>query len=106
MHSVGYFSAGYSGFEICLRGHFGYLTHNLTQNRKNPCGISGRKRAGKDMLLDAIASKSTRNVCIPSLRAATDQKAGGSNPSRRAKTPEKSGDFSGVLLAFCTFCLL
>ena len=34
----------------------------------------------------------------------TDQKAGGSNPSRRAKTPVESVDFTGVLFYFCTFC--
>ena len=56
------------------------------------------------MLSDAIGSESTRNACISPLRAATDQKAGGSNPSRRAKTPVKSLDFIGVLFGFCTFC--
>ena len=55
------------------------------------------------MLPDAIGLESTENACFPSLRAATDQKAGGSNPSRRAKTPVKSVDFTGVLFGFCTF---
>ena len=55
------------------------------------------------MLLDTISLKSTRNACFSLLRAATDQKAGGSNPSRRAKTPVKSFDFTGVLFGFLHF---
>ena len=55
------------------------------------------------MLPDSIGLESTENACILSLRAATDQKAGGSNPSRRAKTPVKSVDFTGVLFDFRTF---
>ena len=61
------------------------MTHNLTQNGKNPGGISGRKRAGKDMPLDKIGPESIGNLYPLPLRAATDQKAGGSNPSRRAR---------------------
>ena len=55
------------------------------------------------MLPDTIGLESTRNAYFLPLRAATDQKAGGSNPSRRAKTPVKSTDFTGVLFGFCTF---
>ena len=80
------------------------MTHNLTQNRKNSRGADGRKRAGEDMLPDAIGSESTRNACIQPLRAATDQKAGGSNPSRRAKANPRilreCGDFSFLLCCF------
>lgn len=38
------------------------LTHNLTQNGKNPDGVSGEKTVGKDILLDAIRAESTRNL--------------------------------------------
>ena len=55
------------------------------------------------MFPDTIGPESTENACFPPLRAATDQKAGGSNPSRRAKTPVKSVDFTGVLFGFLNF---
>ena len=62
------------------------------------------------MLSDRTALESAGNVYFPCLRAATDQKAGGSNPSRRAKNPEKSSGFSGFLqlfeaFSFCAFFL-
>ena len=61
------------------------LTHNLTQNRKKSGGANGRNSAEKDILPETFGLESTRNACIQLLRAATDQKAGGSNPSRRAR---------------------
>ena len=76
------------------------LTHNLTQNGKNSGGISGRKRAGKDMPLDKIGPESIGNLYPLPLRAATDQKAGGSNPSRRAR---KTADSAKNRRFFLTF---
>ena len=80
------------------------LTHNLTQNRKNSGGTNGQKSGGKDVLPDTIGLESAINACFPALRAATDQKAGGSNPSRRAKANPRIlreyGDFSLFLGCF------
>ncbi len=79
------------------------MTHNLTQNRKTTVGTDGLESARKHTLLDIIGSESTRNIYFAPLRAATDQKAGDSNPLRRTKIPVKSCDFTGILFDFCTF---
>jgi hypothetical protein len=57
------------------------LPHNLTQNGKNPCGISGWKRTGKDMLLDAIRAESTRNLYSLPLSTAHNPEVAGSSPA-------------------------
>ena len=71
----------------------------LTQNRKKLGGTSGRKRADKDILPNAIRLESTGDACILPLRATIDQKAGGSNSSRRAK-PHRNQLIS---MGFCLF---
>ena len=57
------------------------LTQNLTQNGKNPCGISGEKTVGKDILLDAIRAESTRNLYSLPLRTAHNPEVAGSSPA-------------------------
>ncbi len=61
------------------------MTHNLTQNRKATSGTGGPESARKHMLLDIIGLESARSAYFQPLRAATDQKAGGSNPLRRTR---------------------
>ena len=62
------------------------------------------------MPLDTIGPESTGNLYALSLRAATDQKAGGSNPSRRAignpRIPREYGDFSLFFLFSCVKSLI
>ena len=61
------------------------LTHNLTQNGKNPDGVSGEKTVGKDILLDAIRAESTRNLCSLPLSTAHNPEVVGSSPAAATK---------------------
>ncbi len=91
-------------------GPGGGLTHNLTHYRKR-AESSGCETAPENCRnCGTDGDKSTEKALTDERSEATDQKAGGSNPSWRARKPSKSLDFEGFLFVLhvlrnLRFCL-
>ena len=71
---------------LCLRNRKIVIDPLLTQNPKKQAGLDGNNGNPAERTVVKSTNRSRNDSDLP-LRQPTDQKAGGSNPSRRTKSP-------------------
>ena len=75
------------------------MTHNLTQDRKNPGGTIGGKSVGKDILLKSIGPESNRNAFkeVETAKQGKETALNNANKYRNEQIPKAEANSDAIL---------